>query len=171
MNLKSAFEEAKAANTPAVFRNVFTTVPGWEPFLNHLELYKKEVNGFRTFGPTYYVLELFDHNLKNISDTYAGYSEVHAAVHEACEGGVWPRPVMLIATDLGNPELPRHRDPCDQMHWTCIGSEAWKVWVSEEEVLEFTLNPGDLIYIPIGLYHQVTSVTPRAGITWSAMVS
>jgi quercetin dioxygenase-like cupin family protein len=45
------------------------------------------------------------------------------------------------------------------------------VWLSENEVLEFKLEPGDLIFIPVGLYHQVKSVTSRAGITWSANIA
>ena len=171
MILKDVFADAKTGNTPALIRNAFPIVPDWEPFLNHLELYKKENNGVRSFGPTYYVVELFDQHLQQVTSTYTGYDIVHTALDSALVGGVMPRPVMLISTGTGTSELPRHKDPCDQMHWTCIGSELWKVWISEEEVLEFTLEPGDLIYIPIGLYHQVISITPRAGITWSAMVS
>jgi cupin superfamily acireductone dioxygenase involved in methionine salvage len=171
MILKDIFASAKANNVPAVLRNVFPTVPAWESFLNHLETYQKIDNGVRNFGPTYYVVELFDQDIAEITSTYLGYDVVYKELDEANVLGIMNRPVMLVSTGIDSPELPKHKDPCDQMHWTCVGKEFWKVWLSENEVLEFKLEPGDLIFIPVGLYHQVKSVTSRAGITWSANIA
>jgi mannose-6-phosphate isomerase-like protein (cupin superfamily) len=170
MNLKEAFEEAKNFGTPAVFRNVFPKVPSWESFTTHLASAVKEPNTVRTFHEHYHVVEVYEHNLESVVATYEGYDEVYTALNDANSLGIMRRPVMLLATVIGTPELQRHRDPCDQMHWACVGVESWKVWVSEDKVLEFILNPGDVIFIPVGLYHQVNSVTPSAGITWSANI-
>lgn len=170
MILKNIFADAKANNQPVVLRNIFPIVPAFESFLNHLEIYQKVSNGVRNFGPTYYVIELFDQDLTKITKTYLGYDTVYKELDEANALGIMNRPVMLLSTSLDSPELPKHKDPCDQMHWTCVGKEFWKVWLYDDKVLEFNLEPGDLIFIPVGLYHQVKSVTIRAGITWSANI-
>lgn len=56
----------------------------------------------------------------------------------------------------------KHNDTDDVWYWQCKGITQW-----QGEDFKHVLTPGDLIYIPKGVYHQVTSLSPRAGISMS----
>jgi ribosomal protein L16 Arg81 hydroxylase len=55
--------------------------------------------------------------------------------------------------------FPKHKDDYDVIYWQCIGKTLWKV----EGHGDFEMEPGDLIYIPKGTYHEVIALTPRLG--------
>ena len=54
----------------------------------------------------------------------------------------------------------RHNDEVDVYFWQCQGSTKWVM-----DDCEYVLEPGDMIYIPRGIYHNVIPLTPRAGIS------
>ena len=56
----------------------------------------------------------------------------------------------------------KHKDTMDVYYWQCQGVTQWIV--EDKNVI---LNPGDLIYIPSGMYHSVTPLSPRLGISMS----
>ena len=55
-----------------------------------------------------------------------------------------------------------HQDTMDVFFWQCQGVTKWTV--EKDEVI---LNPGDLIYIPKGVRHNVTPLSPRLGVSMS----
>lgn len=57
----------------------------------------------------------------------------------------------------------RHKDNVDVWFWQCQGISKWMF----DENKEYILEPGDLIYVSKGIYHNVVSLTPRAGISMS----
>ena len=59
-----------------------------------------------------------------------------------------------------------HKDNLDVWFWQCQGKTKWKV-----KRKEYILKPGDLIFVPKGIVHNVTSLTPRAGISMSNVKS
>jgi len=56
----------------------------------------------------------------------------------------------------------KHNDTMDVYFWQCQGATKWVV--EDDEVI---LNPGDLIYIPKGVYHNVIPLSPRLGVSMS----
>ena len=56
----------------------------------------------------------------------------------------------------------RHCDDVDVYYWQVQGKTKW-----DFDDKNFTLNSGDLIYVPKGTYHNVTPLGPRAGISMS----
>ena len=56
----------------------------------------------------------------------------------------------------------RHKDTVDVWFWQCQGVTKWIL--DNDEVI---LNPGDLIYIPKGVYHTVVPLSPRLGVSMS----
>jgi len=56
----------------------------------------------------------------------------------------------------------RHNDDMDIWFWQCQGKSKWLV-----ENKKFILAPGDLIYIKKGVYHTVSALSPRAGVSMS----
>jgi ribosomal protein L16 Arg81 hydroxylase len=59
----------------------------------------------------------------------------------------------------------KHVDDLDVYFLQAIGQTQFSVW---EDDIEHThkLNPGDLLYIPAGLYHDTKPLTPRVGISY-----
>lgn len=57
----------------------------------------------------------------------------------------------------------RHNDNADVFFWQVQGSTKW--CVEDTEVAEYTLQPGDVIYVPRFMIHEVTPLEPRAGIS------
>lgn len=60
-----------------------------------------------------------------------------------------------------------HSDPIDVIYCQFIGTANWHIYNDRDEKIEtFTLEPGDAIYCPATLTHEVESVTPRAAISF-----
>lgn len=59
----------------------------------------------------------------------------------------------------------KHSDPIDVIYCQFVGSVEWTVF-DEEKSENFILNPGDIIYVPKSIIHEVTSLTPRAAISF-----
>jgi len=64
----------------------------------------------------------------------------------------------------------RHKDTVDVWFWQCQGATKW---ILDDKHLggnwtdEVILNPGDLIFIPKNMYHNVIPLSPRLGISMS----
>jgi mannose-6-phosphate isomerase-like protein (cupin superfamily) len=73
-------------------------------------------------------------------------------------------PENLNNIDLFEPTV--HEDFVDGFFIQCEGNTLWKIY-KEKTIDEYTLNPGDLIFIPKGTKHSVFSLCPRAAISVS----
>ena len=56
----------------------------------------------------------------------------------------------------------KHKDNVDVWFWQVQGETKW-----EFDNEQYTLNQGDLIFVPQQVYHNVIPLTPRAGISMS----
>jgi mannose-6-phosphate isomerase-like protein (cupin superfamily) len=61
----------------------------------------------------------------------------------------------------------RHNDLTNNFYVQCIGSVTWKIYnsISSQEYTEYTLGPGDAIFVPEGVSHEVIALEPRAAVT------
>ena len=59
----------------------------------------------------------------------------------------------------------KHKDESDVWYWQCIGLTEWKIF-KFNETISYILEPGDIIYIPKGIFHEVTPLSPRVGISF-----
>jgi hypothetical protein len=62
----------------------------------------------------------------------------------------------------------KHKDIEDVLYVQFIGSVAWKIWEEKKEKV-YILNPGDGIFVQKNTYHEVISITPRAGISFTVI--
>ena len=63
------------------------------------------------------------------------------------------------------PTTGKHNDPIDVIYSQFIGSAIWTIY-NEEGSESFQLNPGDIIYVPKSVMHEVTSISPRAALSF-----
>ena len=149
-----------------IIRNFTNKTPTWDNFINHLNYaYGAGGNMIRIFENYYFVVEVFD---KDIEKTKHIYRDVYNIINKAHPDGIQERPVFLISLFENIANLGAHIDPVDTIHWNCIGQTLWKIYDENNNAQEYILNAGDLIYIKTGTKHDVTSLTPRAGITFAS---
>jgi mannose-6-phosphate isomerase-like protein (cupin superfamily) len=63
------------------------------------------------------------------------------------------------------PTTSKHNDPMDVIYAQFVGSVTWTIY-DEDGSEVHTLNPGDIIYVPKSVMHEVTSMTPRAALSF-----
>ena len=65
-----------------------------------------------------------------------------------------------IRMSLSNRFVSDHHDPHDIFYWQIVGTSFWKI----DGDITYTLNPGDLLYLPLENSHEVWCDGPRAGL-------
>ena len=68
---------------------------------------------------------------------------------------------LYVSLTHSSSSFGRHNDDTDVYFWQQQGATLWKF----DNKKPITLRKGDLIYIPKGAYHDVTSLSPRAGLS------
>ena len=58
-----------------------------------------------------------------------------------------------------------HCDDTDLFHWQQVGQTEWKI-TENNQTYTYVLNPGDCIFVPEGVYHDVCPLTPRIGLSF-----
>lgn len=83
---------------------------------------------------------------------------------------LWDSPAAILSeTSEGQSGFNFHVDNGEQAHWQCVGKSSWYFKYPDGAEESYDLEPGDIIYIPWGIGHSVTSTqSPRAGIVFSA---
>ena len=70
---------------------------------------------------------------------------------------------LYIGIDVTNPGFGRHNDKEDVWFWQNKGISRWDFDNGDS----YTLNEGDLIYVPKYVYHKVSTIEARFGISMS----
>jgi hypothetical protein len=65
-----------------------------------------------------------------------------------------------IRISLSNRLVSDHHDPHDIFYWQILGTSFWKI----DGGITYTLNPGDMLYLPLENSHEVWCDGPRAGL-------
>lgn len=85
------------------------------------------------------------------------------------EYGHEPRTSFAILNLSGEENITnRHADLTHNLYIQCIGNVTWKVYKSQDsnEFSQYELYPGDAIYVPAGVFHEVESSVPRTAVTF-----
>jgi mannose-6-phosphate isomerase-like protein (cupin superfamily) len=61
----------------------------------------------------------------------------------------------------------RHKDVMDVWCWQMTGYTLWQV-EGRKRNFEKVLEPGELIYVPRGMWHNTSPMTPRAGLSFGS---
>ena len=70
---------------------------------------------------------------------------------------------LYIGIEVKNPGFGAHSDDVDVWFWQNKGVSKWDFNNGDS----YTLDEGDLIYVPEGVYHKVSSFVARFGISMS----
>ena len=130
-----------------VTKNFNTNTPSWESILNNFNysvIYKNEIK----FNPVSFFVSHDAHLIDEVKNVLAALNLKYAHLY------------LNLAVEKNT--FRRHKDEDDVWFWQAQGITKWE-FDNEKHILE----PGDLIYVPKHIYHDVTPLTPRAGISMS----
>lgn len=83
--------------------------------------------------------------------------------------GICPETIYGIAAFISLKERNIrhvHQDPYDNLYTQCLGTSIWRLWSEDGQNLieQYTLEPGDVIFVPKYRHHDIVSLTPRLGL-------
>lgn len=151
------FLEARGSKQPYYFRGVLPNAPSWDDVLRNLEKSLEEQSLVKV-GPYFSIVthngdkhirlagELLD-EIRKLDPALGGSAHVYIGLTRFSES------------------FGKHKDNADVFFWQVIGSTHWKVF-APAGVKEHTLTTGDMLYVPRYMEHEVTSLSPRVGISF-----
>jgi mannose-6-phosphate isomerase class I len=168
--LLNAFEDNSVIN----IKNFIEIESGWGEFIDLINTsyqmpleWKLTEEQSELFDPVGYV-KFYDKLTMMISQVhYSNLKEVQKVKDIISDSRITIR-AAAAAVSLTNCEKTtrKHADPVNVLHIQCIGQTTWEVWPNEI-YQSYSLNPGDAIFVPSKTYHEVTSLTPRTGLTFA----
>ena len=137
-------------------KKFLTKVPDWKKIISNIDLNiqnKQSIKSLFNYGIVLHEIfniEEVDFILNEIKNNNPNYSySAHAYVSLSKESKTFGK----------------HKDESDVWYWQCIGSTQWKIFEFNENI-SYILEPGDIIYIPRGIFHDVIPLSPRVGISF-----
>ena len=168
-----AIKESKANHKVLVLKDFYKDTPSWQEFMDYIDKSSKvekpmsdsdneydQSLGAVIIGNVivkqyfYYYLGMDWHMNKATEEIEKAFNDVFNAI-----GGI-SSIYLNVSSNVRNVE--QHTDELDNFYWQCIGSTTWH-WKDET----YTVNPGDMVYIPSKTYHGVDFSMPRAAIGFS----
>lgn len=167
---------AVLTNTGTVLRGAIPKdmLPYWEEFLNNVNscahdddpMFKNEAfekAGKKVIG----ILQFWgEFNLVSpkTSDHYRNKDFYIRELTDIYQGELTDINSVFSVTDWDKSST-RHRDNADVLNLQCLGKTRWRTSEAyDSSPTEFILEPGDVIFIPKELWHEVTAIGPRANL-------
>lgn len=166
--------DAKLNQTPVLFEKAFPNVPTWDDFIAHInhayqqpdEIWEPEAD-VKTIGYVRFwnrltmAVDHADDWMPKYTDPINNWINAYHPMKRAATFSV-------IAFTNKDATSGYHFDPCDVFYWQCIGEVDW---VFRELDMTIKLTPGDIVFVPAGVKHEVFSKTPRAAMSFGAQTN
>lgn len=168
---KKIIDECRNSKKVYVFKNMFEDTLSWQNFINHLNYafndknFKGGNSGSREIVNGVNFWQKLTLTVENPSTEYYvclneyidKFKEIHSNQYENC--------FTVISFTNAEPTTNKHSDPVDVFYLQGIGSVVWNIY-SNDVIEEHTLSPGDVIFVPSGIDHEILSLSPRAAISF-----
>lgn len=148
------FINSRQNNKHFVFRNLDLTTPSWNEILENLNqtiVSKSKIKVLDNLGFVFF-------NAERMSSVNNLLTEIKKITDKSCTAHCYIS-LLEISNTFG-----RHNDTSDVFFWQVQGQTIWRV-EQGATINEYKLSPNDLIYIPRFVFHEVTPIGPRAGIS------
>ena len=165
----SAYIAARNNNDYFHFGHVKVPMPGWDYVLDELDrelviqANQKDQNIVKHFQNYSIVIHqaqnihpVVGDFLKQISNSYTGFKRNQGFTA-----------LGYISLSSLSQTYGRHNDVMDVWCWNILGKTKWTV-EGRQRVFEKVLEPGELIYVPRGMWHDTTPMGPRVNISFGS---
>ena len=159
-----------------VVENFFSKDYSWDNFINSIsDAYdlndpnnkiepSKEVVGKVNFFQklTMTLDNVNEQNFPGLNDKINKLTQLHETIKPSTKCVGYFGAVSLTDKE---PTTGKHSDPIDVIYSQFIGSVTWTIY-DEDGSESFFINPGDIIYVPKNVMHEVKSLCPRAALSF-----
>jgi len=150
------FLNAKENKDYFLFKKVLPNVPSWDDVFINLQNSIEEQSPIKTI-PKFTIITHNGHtHLKLASEFLNEIKKLNPALNASAH--------VYIGLTKFSESFGKHKDDSDVFFWQIIGNTNWKV-SSLSGLKEHVLEVGDVIYVPNNMFHEVTSLGPRVGIS------
>jgi hypothetical protein len=181
--IKTSILEAKRSEQVLFFKNIMPATPSWGDFIQDLNInynnnvifdssdkrFNNSVLIYNKLDPISFINTfLIKINSINLINKLDGICNLANSIDVGY--------IKSIINFVGNEsKYYIHADSHDVISWHCIGSVEWRIYKtlkqenpppieSSEPYESYILNPGDILFVPSGIVHQVVVTEPRASI-------
>ena len=148
------------------FGNINIPIPTWTDVLQEFDreykihLHHNNNDIFKTMPRLGFVLHDFKH-VPIVKRLLYSLSQTHNKPNQHFTA------LCYISLSSESETYGRHNDTMDVWCWQMLGFTLWQV-EGRNQNFEKILEPGNLIYIPRGMWHNTKPLTPRAGLSFGA---
>jgi mannose-6-phosphate isomerase-like protein (cupin superfamily) len=131
-------------------------LPSWEEILNSLQndiQEKREYRELKNFG---FVLKN-GHLLDKVE-------KIRLKIHKTKPEEPICTAHLFVSLTKFSQTFGKHKDTTDVYYIQALGNMQWNI-EEENDIFNYELNEGDMIYIPKQLYHTPIPIGPRVGIS------
>ena len=165
-------KKSLSSSIPVYGKQQIKTLPDWSDFINNINTASKEtsvvgkapyenfdrINHVRFYNKLTFGIDYSDRY------PYAGLEEMKEYIRSL---GLDPFVTMsFMGLSDSQSTTGRHCDQCSIMYIQAVNSVKWVV-VCDGVEMEYILDPGDVLFIPEGLFHEIFSFMPRAGLSFA----
>lgn len=140
-------------NKISVCKNGLTKFPTWDEIFYDLDLSFKKNHFIRTFNGFGITTHNADEHLECcrnfLRDMQFLFPDKKPSAH------------IYTSLTTENFGLGKHKDTVEVFFWQVHGKT---LWIFDD--MQIDLKPGDVLYVPKLVYHQVMSMSPRVGISF-----
>jgi hypothetical protein len=181
--------EASNNKTYALFRGLCKDVPNWSDFIENFDYnYNRDKDKNKNNPDPRYITDkiivynkfdpiIFDAIEDKATRLFDKSLEAQSLIKGLTKKKV--SSIKSIMNFLGNEqEYWIHSDNHDVISWHCVGTIEWrfyknikkedmnKISIEGAEYDSVVLEPGDVVYVPAGVVHQVINNKPRASLVF-----
>lgn len=164
-------DRCKKEKNAHVFSGMFKNYPSWENFLDHLSYAFKD-SSFT--GGNYSAKEVINAvnfwqkltmTVENPTTEHYVYLDEYIDLFKSIHPMEFQGCFSIISLTDSEPTTSQHSDPVDVFYLQGVGRVIWKI-NNEDNIEEYVLNPGDVIFVPATVVHEIVSLSPRAAISF-----
>lgn len=176
MDLKTVIAKAKIEKSTVLIRGQLIVTPYWDHFIKHFNYqynnkdYPHSVSvGSKTVMVNGTLIkDSFYVSAFQATDVFFPQLKYVFSYLESIYGDVHDNAFTLLNYVGGQTPVQVHMDRRDSFYWQCIGTSRWEIYGSQDSdtpLTSYDLNPGDLIFVPEGVFHSIVAPEPRAAIS------
>ena len=159
---------AKINKEPIVFENAYQDVVSWQLVTKHLATAVQQPNQavrdniHKTMGQAHFWSTL----TMTLDNAQLYYPKLNSIIEELSNAlqTTFKAAFCVSALTTVEPTIGKHEDQYDVFYLQGPGSVNWHVLVGYDTKV-YTLNTGDMIFVPAGLTHEIYPREPRAAIS------